>query len=76
MLSDQMLERVSASYRRGYRDGYDGAEKSTPQTGIAAINNDTIGGTIRPFANFDYDEGYRAGANDAKWTRHYAERRA
>lgn len=67
MLSDRTLERVSASYRRGYRDGALGCEKVTPQTGLSALGDDTIGGTIRPFANYDYEQGYAAGANDAKW---------
>jgi hypothetical protein len=60
------------SYRRGYQDGCAGRAKSVPDNGIAAINNDTIGGTVRPFADCDYEQGYSAGANDAKWTRHYA----
>lgn len=72
MLSDKTLERVSMSYRRGYRDGYSGRPKATPDNGISAINNDTIGGTIRPFADYDYEQGFSAGANDARWTRQYA----
>jgi hypothetical protein len=74
MLSDRMLERVSQSYARGYRDGYANRPKSTPATGIAEINHDSIGGTIHPFADFDYDEGYRAGANDARWSSYYAQK--
>jgi hypothetical protein len=58
------------SYGRGYRDGYAGRAKSVPDNGISAINDDIIGGTIRPFADYDYEQGYSAGANDAKWTRH------
>ena len=67
MMSDRMLERVSGSYRLGYHHGYDGKEKSAPNNGLAQINNDTIGGTIRPFADYDYEQGYKAGANDAHW---------
>ena len=69
MLSDRTLERVSDSYRRGYHDGYDGKPKAAPGNGIAAINHDTVGATIRPFTDFDYEQGYSAGANDAKWAR-------
>lgn len=72
MLSDRTLERVSMSFARGYKDGYYGRPKHTPDSGIADINADTIGGTVRPFADFDYDKGYEGGVNDAKWTRHYA----
>lgn len=72
MLSDRTLERVSVSYAIGYRDGHQGRDKRTPANGISAINNDTIGGTIRPFADYDYEQGFSAGANDAKWSRQYA----
>lgn len=68
-MTDATLERASQGYRNGYRDGEDGREKRTPSTGIAAINDDTIGGTIKPFADFDYNSGYAAGANDARWRR-------
>jgi hypothetical protein len=66
MLSDKTLERVSMSYARGYRDGYAARDKRTPANGITAINNDIIGGTIRPFADYDYEQGFSAGANDAQ----------
>lgn len=69
MLSDRTLERVSMSYAKGYRDGYAGRLKATPDSGISAINNDTIGGTIRPFADYDYEQGYSAGANDERCER-------
>jgi hypothetical protein len=68
MLSDKMLERVSQSYRRGYYDGYARREKVAPETGITKINDDTISGTIRPFADYDYEQGYHAGENDKKWS--------
>ena len=57
MLSPQTLERVSCSYRRGYYDGYDGNTADNPQ-------RDPL---ERPFANFDYAQGYKAGASDKKW---------
>lgn len=72
MLSDKTLGRVSMSYARGYRDGYAGRDKRTSDNGIANINADTIGGTIRPFADYDYEQGYSAGANDAKCERQYS----
>ena len=56
MLSTSTLNRVSNSYRRGYYDGYYGREANSP------VNTAVI-----PFSNFDYDKGYKAGANDAKW---------
>lgn len=56
MLSPQTLERVSVSYRRGYYDGYDGKP----------VNNPARHPLDRPFANFDYDQGYKAGANDKR----------
>jgi hypothetical protein len=63
MLSPQTLNRVSNSYRRGYYDGYEKSE---------AVGEQTDGPFDRPFANFDYSEGYKAGANDRLW----ADRRA
>jgi hypothetical protein len=57
MLSPKTLERVSCSYRRGYYDGYDGKAIDSPQ-------RDPLD---RPFANFDYEQGYKAGANDKRW---------
>lgn len=57
MLSPQTLERVSCSYRRGYYDGYDGK----------VVDNSQRDPLDRPFANFDYEQGYKAGANDKKW---------
>jgi hypothetical protein len=64
MLSDQTLERVSVAFRRGYRDG------SAGRAPFCEVKPEYI----KPFANFDYDEGYKAGANDAKWDKYYAER--
>jgi hypothetical protein len=58
MLSPATLNRVSASYARGYRDGY--ASKLPPTLWEPVDPFD------RPFANFDYVEGYKAGANDAR----------
>ena len=58
MLSDATLERVSVAYRRGYKDGFYGREN----TG-ALVKPEYI----KPFADFDYAEGYKAGANDRKW---------
>ena len=58
MLSPQTLERVSVSYRRGYYDGYDGKPVGY---------GDERHPFDRPFANFDYEQGYKAGANDKKW---------
>lgn len=59
MLSPSTLERVSVSYRRGYYDGYDGKTVNAPQ------DFNSFAG--KPFASFDYSEGYKAGANDKKW---------
>ncbi len=62
MLSPSTLNRVSQSYRRGYQDGYRGLPKHH-------LDDPAI---IKPFANFDYDEGHQAGVNDAKWNGIYA----
>jgi hypothetical protein len=72
MLSDRQLERVSGAYRNGYRDGYANRPKRTVETGIEKIGDDPMVGTLRPFDAFDYNEGYAAGANDAKWSSQYA----
>lgn len=60
------------SFTRGYRDGYSGHAKGVPDSGISAINQDSIGGTIRPFADYDYEQGYAAGVNDSRFERNYA----
>lgn len=62
MLSSQTLERVSVAYRRGYQDGY---KAKTP---FCTVRPEYI----KPFAEHDYDAGYKAGANDAKWDKHYS----
>lgn len=65
MLSAATLNRVSASYRRGYEDGYAGREP---------VGEKTDSPLDRPFADYDYAEGHKAGANDRKWADHYAAR--
>jgi hypothetical protein len=63
MLSPATLERVSHSYRRGYYDGYFGREaKNDP------VPRTDSGIPMKPFSDFDYSEGHKAGANDAKWS--------
>lgn len=57
MMSDRTLERVSVAYRRGYRDGYSAADP------FLAVKPEYI----KPFAEYDYEQGYHAGANDARW---------
>lgn len=68
MLSSAALNRVSSSYARGYRDGYAGNDGGDPKAPRHPFD--------RPFANFDYREGYAAGANDRKWAEHYRQRNA
>lgn len=65
MLSDRTLERVSCSYRMGYRDGYDGKPEQYKDEPVAT----------RPFGFYDYTNGYKAGANDAKWNAQRARER-
>ena len=65
MLSAATLERVSLSYKRGYRAGYAGQSDQDPKGPH---------GMDRPFADFDFSEGFKAGANDRKWADHYATR--
>lgn len=65
-MNPQTLERIGVAYRRGYYDGYEGKEQFL----------EVRPGFIKPFAEFDYAEGYKAGANDAKWEKFYAARQA
>lgn len=61
MLSPQTLERVSHSYRRGYYAGYFGEEnKNNPVPECRGV-------PLKPFSDFDYSEGYKAGSNDRAW---------
>lgn len=69
MLSDRTLERVSCSYRNGYRDGYAVRVQTVPETGLEKIGDDPMGGTLKPFADFDYKNGYAAGFNDHYWNK-------
>lgn len=62
MMSAQTLERASVAYRKGYQDGYYGRER------FCAVKPEYI----KPFAEYDYDGGYKAGENDAKWDKHYS----
>lgn len=63
MLSANTLNRVSHSYRRGYYDGYDGkANQNEP------VPTTDMGIPMKPFSDYDYQEGYGAGANDRKWS--------
>jgi hypothetical protein len=60
MLSPKTLERVSASYRRGYYDGHAGKPAEDAKASAHPFD--------RPFANADYAAGHEAGANDRKWS--------
>jgi hypothetical protein len=64
MLSAATLERVSVAYRRGYNDGHGGRER------FCAVKPEYI----KPFAEHDYEAGYKAGANDRRWADEYAAR--
>jgi hypothetical protein len=64
MMSANTLERVSVAYRRGYYDGYNGTNQG------AAVKPEYI----KPFAEYDYEQGLHAGANDAKWEKRDAEK--
>lgn len=61
MLSPATLERVSHSYRRGYYDG--AASRPNANDPVPTTDN---GIPLKPFSDYDYSEGYKAGANDAK----------
>ena len=65
MLSPSVLNRVSDSYRRGYYDGYAGKPAEDAKASTHPFD--------RPFANGDYANGHKAGANDRKWAEHYGE---
>lgn len=62
MLSPATLERVSHSYRRGYYDGHAGRDARNDP-----VPHTAEGVPLKPFSNFDYTEGHKAGANDAHW---------
>jgi len=62
MLSAETLNRVSHSYRRGYNDGYSQSEFKND-----AVEKTQQGIPMKPFSDFDYLEGYRAGLNDYYW---------
>lgn len=62
MLTTETLNRVSHSYRRGYYDGYD----QKPRNNLS-IDKTENGIPLKPFSDFDYNEGYLAGLNDFYW---------
>ncbi len=62
MLSPATLNRVSHSYRRGYNDGYSQA----PCVNEPVVKTDA-GIPMKPFSDYDYSTGYRAGLNDYYW---------
>lgn len=66
MLSAATLERVSVSYRNGYYDGHAGKHSQYADDPEA----------MRPFGEFDYQAGYKAGSNDRRWSDTYAAERA
>lgn len=69
MLSPNTLERVSNSYRRGYYDGYEGREnRNLPVPDFQGV-------PLKPFSDFDYSEGFKAGENDRKWSEHRNQRK-
>lgn len=61
MLSPTTLNRVSHSYRRGYYDGYD--QKPNKNLPVEIFQ----GVPMKPFSDYDYSEGYKAGLNDYYW---------
>jgi collagenase-like PrtC family protease len=67
MLSAATLERVSASYRKGYHAGYAGEPNAYSELKVPAM--------MLPFGEFDYTTGYEAGANDRRWADTYAAER-
>jgi hypothetical protein len=67
MLSDEQLQRIGDSYRRGYQDGYARRKKREDRDTKPSPGLDPWRAGERPFVGFDYSEGYQAGANDARW---------
>ena len=61
MMSPQLLARASDHFRRGYRDARDGRPSKT-----AMRPGEYTTGT---FAQYDYDAGYSAAANELHWER-------
>ncbi len=62
MLSPETLNRVSHSYRRGYYSGY----KLEVKTNLPILHTES-GIPMKPFSDFDYEEGYKSGLNDRYW---------
>lgn len=54
MMSPKLLERATFSYRKGYLAGYFGEPKEY----------DAPSDSLKPFSQFDFDEGYTAGRTD------------
>ena len=62
MLSPATLNRVSNSYRRGYYAGY--AQEIRQNETVTRTDS---GIPMKPFSDYDYEEGYKAGLNDFYW---------
>lgn len=55
MMSPQLLNRATFSFRQGYLDGYFGKDRKY------SADKDSL----KPFGEFDYNEGYHAGEREA-----------
>ena len=67
MMSPKLLERATFSFRQGYLHGYYNEPRKYQQPDDS----------MKPFGEFDYNEGYEAGKASAYWNRmSLSERRA
>jgi hypothetical protein len=67
-VNNATLERVSTQYRDGYRAGQ---AKAMPRDYSNFNPVDAANNCSNVFANFDYANGYKAGANDQWWMQFY-----
>jgi hypothetical protein len=67
MLRSETLNRVSNSYRKGYYAGYKSNPKTKPVKDSHENPETPQHFSDKPFADYDYSEGFHAGANDCYW---------
>lgn len=60
------MERASCAYRAGYWHA-ECHKAPRDYTNFNPVEEANTGYGCNPFANFDYAEGYKAGANDSWW---------
>lgn len=64
------MDRMSCQYRTGYYHGQT-QQVPTDYSGFNPVDEANSGYGANPFADHDYRQGYKAGANDDWWRRFY-----